>query len=228
MNLPQKPTREASLGMALLHVQNRPLNEKERRYLKAQRATLARRRDTLLRRIILACAIISGLLATLTALDERKHIVIIFASWAVVGSALSICAYIPERRKLSRGLGGYEHALASGICAERQIRAKRMWEFEEQEDEGACYAFELEAGGVAFVVGQEFYGGARFPNSDFSIVEFHSSKGEMIDFLIEKRGVKLAAERVISSEEKERLDIPENGTYLNGTLEQVYARLRRA
>ncbi len=212
----------------MLRSQNRPFDEKERRYLKSQRAALERRREALLRRILWGYVIVFGLLAVLTALAEKKHVVMIFAGWAVGGALISVWAYVPERRKLSRRIKEYDDALASGICAERQIKAKRMWEFEEQEDEGACYAFELESGGVAFVVGQDFYAGARFPNSDFSIVEFHSKKGELIDFMVEKRGVKVAAERVIFGREKERLDIPENYTFLDGTLEQVYASVRRA
>jgi hypothetical protein len=44
-------------------------------------------------------------------------------------------------------------------------------EFEEQEDEGAFYAFEHDAASVVFIVDQEFYGDDDFPNSDFSMLD---------------------------------------------------------
>jgi hypothetical protein len=212
----------------MLPSQNRPLNEKERSYLRSQRAALMRQREALLRRMLWMYVIVFGALAGLTALDVKKHVIMIFACWGVGGALICVWAYVPERRKLSRRIVEYDSVVATGICAERQIKANRMWEFEEQENEGVCYAFELQSGGVAIVAGQDFYAAARFPNSDFSIIEFYSQEGNLNDFLIEKRGTKMIAERVIPGREKKGLDIPQSGAFLDGTLEQAYASLSTA
>jgi hypothetical protein len=50
-------------------------------------------------------------------------------------------------------------------------------EFEGEEDEGACYAFEYGLDASIFVAGQEFYDD-DFPNSDFSIVEILGASGD--------------------------------------------------
>jgi hypothetical protein len=64
--------------------------------------------------------------------------------------------------------------------------------FEEIEDEGACYAFELEGGRVVFVAGQEFTESARFPSLDFSLVYPLVEQGRPVEMFIEKRGGKAA------------------------------------
>ena len=96
-----------------------------------------------------------------------------------------------------------------------------MWEFEEQEDEGACYAFELSSGGVIFVTGQDFYAGARFPNTDFSIIEILDSRQVVLEMILEKRGDKMSPERRLSAKEKKGMSIPDHGSYFVGALEDV-------
>jgi len=52
-----------------------------------------------------------------------------------------------------------------------------MVEFEEEEDEDACYAFQLDGGRILFVAGQSYYRSARFPNTDFSLVGLYDKEG---------------------------------------------------
>jgi hypothetical protein len=217
----------------VLSSQPRAIDEKERRYLRAQRKRLTGRRAHLWRNGVWAYAFF-GILAGLTILADREKPMINFKtdSEIIIGfymafsTIVGVPTLISERRRLARLAREYDQVLANGTCSDLRIRSKRMWEFEEQEDEGQCYAFELEAGGVAFVEGQDFYAGARFPNSDFSLIEFRTSDGKLIDMMLEKRGTKLVAERVISGKEKEALDLPEHATFLEGTLEQVYGNLK--
>jgi hypothetical protein len=220
----------------LLHSQRRTCGNIEYRYLKTQRMALIRLRGSVWRRSALSSVIVFGPLALLTLWAEGKHPLwaegkhpgIVLTFWTIVAALITVPTVLQERRKLSRRIAAYDHALASGICADRQVVATRMWEFEEEEDEGACYAFELESGGVVFIVGQEFYASARFPNADFSLVDFFGPNGEVIDMMIVKRGPRLAAERVIAAKDKAQMKTPEHTECFEGTLEQVYAHLQKA
>ena len=174
----------------LLASQRRPIDEAERRYFQSQRAALVRWRSGLWRNCLWVYALVCSL-AALTILADRKHPMIglltdavIFTSfWIVFGTVVGVRTIVRERRKLAKRIRDYEQALQTGMCSDLRIQARRVWEFEELDDEGACYAFQLESGGVAFVEGQEFYAGARFPNNDFSLVEFQTAGGLTLDEL---------------------------------------------
>jgi hypothetical protein len=94
----------------------------------------------------------------------------------------------------------------------------QMVEFEEEEDEGACYAFQLDGGGILFVAGQSYYSSARFPNTDFSLVGLYDKDGSCLDELIHKRGRKLAPSRIIPAELKKRMFIPQHLHTVEGNL----------
>lgn len=206
----------------------RASSQKELRFLQNQRATLKRRRGTLSQRSVFAYVGVFGVLAVLTLWAEGKNPHFILGFWAILGGAITIPGFIQEWLRLSKKITAYDYAISAGKCEDYTIPARRMWEFEEQEDEGACYAFELATGGVVFVVGQDYYSSARFPNADFSIVEFRDRDGRVLDATIEKRGKKIAPERMIAPKEKANLEIPEHYSFFEGTLEEVYAKLKKA
>jgi hypothetical protein len=112
-----------------------------------------------------------------------------------------------QLQSMARGL---QSALKKNVADVYDVRARDFVEFEEIEDEGAAYAFELEGGRVLFISGQEFYPGARFPSLDFSLVYFVDEGGQTVDMQIEKRGPKAAPQRLIPAAIKERLEIPEH------------------
>jgi hypothetical protein len=94
-------------------------------------------------------------------------------------------------------------------------------EFEEEEDEGACYAFQLDKCQIVFVSGQDFYPSAKFPNTDFSVVNIYADDGKLVESLIEKNGDKLKALRKISSRAKSGMTIPGNLETVDGDLSQI-------
>ncbi len=96
-----------------------------------------------------------------------------------------------------------------------------MVEFEEEEDEGACYAFQLDEGQMIFISGQDFYPSAKFPNSDFSIVNIYADDEQLVESLMEKHGHKLEAVRKISSRTKSGMNIPDNLEIVEGELIQI-------
>jgi hypothetical protein len=207
----------------------RSLDEKEQRFLRNQRAALLRRHGTLGKKAVTAVAtycIIFGVTALLTYLTEGRNLRFILLFWSVIGALIAVPAFIQERRKVSQRLKAYDFALAANKAEELRVQSAKMWEFEEQDDEGACYAFELTSGGVVFVVGQDFYASARFPNTDFSIVEIRDPEGRILEMLIEKRGEKLAPEKRVLAREKEHIQMPDFGSIFDGTLEEVWQKLK--
>ena len=96
---------------------------------------------------------------------------------------------------MSRGL---ESALRRNTGDVYDIRATSFAEIEEIEDEGACYAFEMENGLVAFIQGHEFYDSARFPSLDFPLLYVLDETGHTVEMLIDKRGAKATYQRLRS------------------------------
>jgi hypothetical protein len=214
---------------------NRPINEKEHRYLKSKAADILRRRARMWQNLYWAYGF-AALLSALTILaDWNKPIyrplpdaIIAVSFWTIFTTVTGFPAFVQQRRRRATRASQYDQVLQRGTCSDLRIQSKRMWEFEELGDEGLCFAFELDSGGVVFVAGQELYAGPRFPNQDFSLVEFHTADGQLLDFIVEKRGAKLVPERVITAKEKENLHLPEHASFLEGTLEDVYAKLNSA
>ncbi len=93
------------------------------------------------------------------------------------------------------------------------------------EDEGACYAFQVEAEQVLFVVGQDFYESARFPNSDFSLVHIRTESGELVEMAFVYGGSKLSPIHTVPAARKSTLQIPQHLSVINARLSDIEARL---
>jgi hypothetical protein len=92
---------------------------------------------------------------------------------------------------------GLQSALTANAADVYDVRARAFVEFEEEEDEGASYGFEIDGPRLVFVNGQEFYPGARFPSLDFSLVYLVDEAGRTVDMLIDKRGARAKPEYTI-------------------------------
>lgn len=94
-------------------------------------------------------------------------------------------------------------------------------EFDESEDEGACYAFDLGDGRLVLLVGQQFYSSARFPSLDFSVVYPLDENGASADMWLEKRGERMPPDHVIPAEVRWELAerLPESLDVVKGSLE---------
>ena len=150
--------------------------------------------------------------------------VIITAFWLVVGGALALWVrrdmhgHAGQLRKMEDRLAS---ALERNAADVYDVRARAFAEFEEVEDEGACYAFELTGNQLVFISGQEFYEGTRFPSLDFSLVYILDGSGAPVDMTIEKRGPKAPAERLISAASKPGFDIPDHLEVRSGTIDDL-------
>ncbi len=196
----------------------RPLTPAEQRLLRARIRDLQSRLQRGPKALLVAPGISSILWVLTLALSDSPWL-IVTAFWILLGSGITLWV----RRDLRKDLGylaemrrGYESAYARNEAEVFPIRARSFVEFEEVEDEGACYAFEIEDDRLVFVVGQEFYPKAEFPSHDFSFVHIVDEEGRVVDTHIEKRGARAAAARTIPAATKLELEIPEHLEVLDG------------
>jgi hypothetical protein len=150
--------------------------------------------------------------------------VIVTVFWAVVGTGITLWV----RRDLSREVGQFsamakrlESATRRNEADVYDIRASAYVEFEEVEDEGACYAFDVGGGRIAFISGQEFYAGSKFPSLDFSLIYILDEEEQAVDMLIEKRGARADSVRTIPAAAKWEIDVPESLSVLKGSLDEL-------
>ncbi len=195
----------------------------EQRLLRAKARDLRQRAAGGPKAVALGAAVIAALwLATLVASDAPWPVVTLF--WTVVGGGIVAWVWRDIRRDLGHASSWarrMETAAARGRARVWDIVSTRYAEFEEYEDEGACWAFDLGSGRIVFVTGQEFYPAPGFPSLDFSLVDAVDDNSQVVDSWIEKRGEAVAPDRVIPREVKLRLDIPEHLAVIRGDLDDL-------
>ncbi len=148
--------------------------------------------------------------------------------WLLICASLSLWSYFSARKDLATRVSRFEEALRRNEAREVRIQSNQMVEFEEEEDEGASYAFQVDAGSILFVSGQSYYSSARFPNTDFSLVSLYDKDGTCLGELVEKRGRKLLPSRVITANLKKRLIIPDHLHAVEGDLADIERLLTTA
>ena len=171
-----------------------------------------------------------GVGSVLTILVERADprpiewpiIVLVWAgiSAVIVGSIVLQWRFREGPRELAR-IRAIEDVLQRDEARETRIRSNEMVEFEEEEDEGACYAFQVTDNSMVFVSGQDFYPSAKFPNSDFSLIDIVDRDGGIIDQFVATHGKRLRPIRTIGAKLKLKLRIPDNLLVLSGKLEDL-------
>ena len=182
----------ADRAVSVLDASRRPLTRTERRLIRSKihSFTARGRRASRVALPISGGVVLLLWLWTILASDAPWLVVTLF--WCVVGGAIAIwvrgtCRAYGPFREMAHNL---ESALRRNAADVYDIHARSFVAFEEIEDEGAYYAFELEGDRLVFVTGQEFYEGARFPSLDFSLVYVLDERERTVDMFIEKRGAK--------------------------------------
>jgi hypothetical protein len=215
----------------LLSPQRRPLTTAERRLLHRKIGSLRSRSRRTSRAYLPVAAGIVLVLWAWTLLASDAPPVVVTAFWLLAGGLLGLWVRRDMRRDARRMramAGSLESALRRNEADVYDIRAHAFVEFEEIEDEGACYAFALEGERLVFISGQEFYPEARFPSLDFSLVYVLDRKGRAVDMVIEKRGGKARPVRTIPGFVKPNLDLPDHLAVRTGRLEDLADMLRRS
>ena len=221
----------ADRAVSLLEASRRSLTGTERRLIRSKIRSLATRG----RRASRVALPISGgvvlLLWVWTVLASDASWLIVTLFWCVVGGAIALWVQRDMREHagdFQRMAHDLESALRRNAADVYAIHARALAMFEEIEDEGACYAFELEGHRLVFITGQEFYEGARFPSLDFSLVYVLDERGDTVDMFIEKRGAKTVPARTIPAASKRALDLPEHLEVRPGRIDNLEATMRSA
>ena len=214
--------------MALLTPTPRTLTVAEQRLLKGRVHDLTLRRRRSWGSVTVGLVTVGALWATtLVASDSGGLVITIF--WTLVGGGLTAWVMRDVRRE-QRVIDGMLAVCRSAQRANRasvyEVRAQAYVEFEELEDEGACYAFGIANRRVVFIVGQQFYPSARFPCLAFDVVHLLDMDGNVIDEQVAKHGPKAAPVRTIPAERKRDLIIPENLEVLDVALDDVEKALQ--
>jgi hypothetical protein len=212
--------------VATLKAIHRRLNGAEKRLLLQAISHRRRRQSKALRRIFCWAAIVFGALWAFsifaTIADKRGPSWYVSGLiWLGVGLPMTLWAYVGVRSDLAKAISRFESALKRNMVSNIAIQSEQFVEFEEEEDEGACYAFQLTGHRIVFVSGQEFYSSSRFPNSDFSLVDICSEDGTSLLGHIENRGHKVEPLRTIPSEKKSELKIPDHLQVIDGDVEDI-------
>ena len=206
----------------------RPLTKAEQRLLGAKIRDLESRlgREP---KALIPGGVVIVILWALTLVASDTSWLIVTAFWIVAGAGILLWV----RRDLKKDLGvlrdmleGYKSALQRNEAEVYQVTATSFAEFEEIDDEGAYYAFEISGNRLVFVYGQDFYSQAKFPSHDFSLVYVLNERGETVDMVIEKRGPAVSAARIIPVAAKRELELPEHLDVVSGRLEQIEELLR--
>jgi hypothetical protein len=188
----------------------RPLNDKEKRALRVRLASLRADWARLRWRLLV---VVIGLCTAMTAVTTMAGNVswtVAFMCWLATSLLIGVWIWIEEFVRHRRRLRRIESALRGGSVRDVRVQASAVAEFEEEEDEGACYAFKVGAETILFISGQEFYSSRTFPNTDFSLIEIHDTEGELVEFYIEKHGHRLEVSKTISADGKKRLRVPDH------------------
>ena len=207
-----------------LEAVRRPLTNSERRLIRARIRDLQRRSS---RGQALVVPLTGGVILTLwlvTMLASDAPPLIITGFWLVVGLGLALWTrrdMAHDTHALNAIAAGLQSALKMNVSDVYTVQARSFVEFEEIEDEGACYAFELFDNRLVFIVGQEFYESARFPSLDFSLVYVLDEAGQTVELMIEKRGAKVTPARTVPASWKERIELPEHLEVRPGTIDNL-------
>jgi hypothetical protein len=206
----------------------RPLTHDEQLHLSVR---LASARDESRRALLKtggASALVCGLLAaaTLVVSDAPREVILLF--WTALWLLFTLWIGLPWRKLMRSQIPVFEDGLRTNRVRVIRLQSSRVVEFEEEEDEGACYAFEHDADSSVFVVGQEFYEDDDFPNTDFSMLEILGAAGHPIDVLLKKDGHKLRPERVIAASLKHGLELPQHLDVVPAPLDRVERTLPAA
>ena len=141
--------------------------------------------------------------------------------WATLTIVVTLWRQMPRQRSMDETTAMLNQAMGTNLARVTDVQSTRVVEFEKDDYEGVCYAFEIDAASSLFIVGQEFGEDDGFPNSDFSIVEILAARGRPVDKVVEKRGVKLTPVAVIPNATKSLMVIPEHMSVLPLPLDRI-------
>lgn len=219
------------MGISGPHVADateRALTTDERAQLSARVTAVRSARRGALARTALASLLVCGILALLTIAVSDAPWSVILLFWSALVIVFVLWISVPQHRVMQEHEAVLSDALLTNRARVTHVQSARVVQFEEAEDEGACYAFDYRDQTSLFIVGQEFYEDDDFPNSDFSIVELLGTHGRPVDSTLVKAGTKLVPGRVVPADAKRLIQVPDHLSVVGAPLDRVEAALPRA
>jgi len=205
----------------LLTTIERPLTPAELENLSAKlKAARAEGRSTFMATVLgsaLVWVFLVGL--TIKASDTPIWIAILF--WSSLTIVVIMWTVAPNQRSMDDATAKLNQAVRTNLAHVTRVQSARVVEFEKDDYEGVCYAFEIDAESSLFIVGQAFGEGEGFPNSDFSIVEILAARGRPLETVVEKHGVTLTPVAVSPNATKSLMVIPEHMSVLPLPLDRI-------
>jgi hypothetical protein len=211
----------------VLETTERSLNAGERNQLTARLQNARAESSKALPKTGVATGGVCGVLMLLTLWLSDAPAVVVVGFWALMTVLFTLWVGMPWRRLMRGQIPILEDALTADRARELRLRSNRVVEFEEVEDEGACYAFDRDGSSSIFITGQEFYEDDDFPNTDFLMIELLGTGGTVVDVLLTKLGRKLTPERVIPASVKDTLELPGHLEVVPAPLDRIESALRR-
>jgi hypothetical protein len=212
----------------MLEPTRRQLSQVESRYVRAQIRNLSARAARAPRGFLAIGGGIVFAFWMITILLSDSPFIVVTLFWLAAGGAILLWTGWEVRKDAGHFktmIRRLESALRRNAADVYDIRAKSFAEFEEIEDEGGCYAFELENGRMVFISGQQFYPSAKFTGLDFSLVYLLDENDRPADMLIEKRGAKAKPAKIIPSVTKRDLQISEHLEMHPGRIDNLETQL---
>jgi hypothetical protein len=194
--------------MGTMEVLVRPLSKVERRLLTSALRRRQRRLRNYWKRLLAFGLVVFGSLWIWTLIAAHDRWYIVTAIWLAIGSFIGAWVYSSEKPKEERRPRSYEEVLSRNEARVTRIRADEMVELEEVEGEGAWYTFQLNDSKMMFVSGAYDNPSARFPNSDFSLIEIYGEDGLLTAGFIEKNGEKLKPKRRVPAKVTSKMRFP--------------------
>ena len=203
----------------------RPLSKSERRLLESKISALHQREKQYRVRSVKISLALWGGASGLTLLANPANRTasgwpVVELVWGGIALLMAVWLILKDRRQRLARIHSIRDALYRSEAHVVRIRSDAVVEFEEEEDEGACYAFQA-AENIVFISGQEFYPSAKFPNTDFSLVQIRDRRGAPVESLIATDGKRLQPIRTIPAELKAKLRVPEHLQVLEGKLDDL-------
>jgi len=205
----------------LLTITERPLTPAELQHLSARlKAAHAEGRSTFMA-TVLGGALVCLFLAVLTINGTHTPPWMAILFWSSLTIVVIMWTVVPTQRSMDDATAMLNQAVRTNLAHVTHVQSARVVEFEKDDHEGVCYAFEIDAESSLFLVGQAFREGDGFPNSDFSIVEILAARGRPLETVVEKHGVTLTPVAVIPNASKSLMVIPEHMSVLPLPLDRI-------
>ena len=189
--------------------------------LKIRREERVKGRILAFQRFLLLCMIAAAPIGLVVAHFKTAQLGWFTCGLMIFAGGLFILFFWADVRECNVKIAGLHATAEANEMDVVRCQANDMVEFEEIDDEGATYAFQVEANQLWIVTGQEFYSKRNFPSTDFEIATSRGRTPFPAILRIASHGKKLSPARIISVETIRKLRIPTHSELLTGRLEDL-------